>query len=268
MCTASYSFNMSMQRLRRFLAARFSPEGEMGLHLTAGLALILLAAFVFGNIAEDVVDGDTITVIDVHLAQWFHQRAHPGFTGFMFFITHWNGIVGASIMGALLALWFWRRGAHYWLIVALTAMPGGMLLNVALKQVFRRARPSFDEPLLTLSTYSFPSGHTAAATIFYGLLACFLVRRTRNWRLRALAVAGAACMVALVALSRMYLGAHYLSDVLAAAFEGAAWLAVCITAVSTLHRRRLARGKPSWSERTRRGGQVGARPANGNGSGA
>ena len=264
----SYQLIHSMRRLRTFIAARFSPEGEMGLHLTLGLALILLAAFVFGEIAEDVVEGDTITVIDVHLAQWFHQRAHPGFTQLMFFVTHWNGIVGASIMGTLLAAWFWRRGAHYWLIVALMAIPGGMLLNVALKQVFRRARPSFDEPLLTLATYSFPSGHTAAATIFYGLLACFLVRRTHSWGRRVLAMAGAACMVALVALSRMYLGAHYLSDVLAAAFEGAAWLAVCITAVATLHRRRTARGKPSWSERTRRHPQAGAGPANNNGSGA
>jgi undecaprenyl-diphosphatase len=60
---------------------------------------------------------------------------------------------------------------------------------------------------------------------------------------------GAVAMVMLVALSRMYLGVHYLSDVLAAAAESAAWLAICITAVSTLHRRRLARGRTSWSER-------------------
>ncbi len=52
----------------------------------------------------------------------------------------------------------------------------------------------------------------------------------------------------LVALSRMYLGVHYLSDVMAASMEGAAWLAVCVTAVSTLHRRRLAQGKSSWSQ--------------------
>jgi undecaprenyl-diphosphatase len=59
-------------------------------------------------------------------------------------------------------------------------------------------------------------------------------------------------MVMLVALSRMYLGVHYLSDVLAAAAEGAAWLAICITAISTLHRRRLARGGTSWSEHAQR----------------
>jgi undecaprenyl-diphosphatase len=156
-------------------------------------------------------------------------------------------------MAALLALWFWRRGAHYWLVACLVAVPGGMLLNVALKHVFRRARPSFDDPLLTLATYSFPSGHTAAATVFYGLLACYLVRRLPGWGGRALAVAAAVFMVALVALSRMVLGAHYLSDVLAATAEGAAWLAICITSVATLHRRRLARGQAPWRARGRQG---------------
>lgn len=239
----------ALSRLRRFVGARLSPEGEFGLHLTVGLALLLCAAWIFGAIAEDVVTGDTITLVDVRLAHWFHDRATPGFTRAMLVVTHWNGLVGSSIMAALLALWFWRRHAHYWLIVCLVAVPGGMLLNVALKHVFRRARPSFDDPLLNLLTYSFPSGHTAAATVFYGLFACYLVRRVRTGRARALVVAGALAMVSLVALSRMYLGAHYLSDVLAAAAESAAWLAICITAVSTLHRRRLARGRTSWSER-------------------
>jgi undecaprenyl-diphosphatase len=249
--------NTVPSRLARFLAARLSPEGELGLHLTVGLALLLAAAWIFGAIAEDVVTGATITRVDVRLAHWFHDRATPGFTRAMLFVTHWNGLVGSSVMAALLALWFWRRRAHYWLVVCLIAVPGGMLLNVALKHVFRRVRPAFDDPLLSLLTYSFPSGHTAAATVFYGLLACYLVRRVRAWGARALVVLGAAAMVTLVALSRMYLGVHYLSDVLAAAAEGAAWLAICITAVSTLHRRRLARGARSWSERAHAAEDVG-----------
>jgi undecaprenyl-diphosphatase len=249
--------NTVPSRLARFLAARLSPEGELGLHLTVGLALLLAAAWIFGAIAEDVVTGATITRVDVRLAHWFHDRATPGFTRAMLFVTHWNGLVGSSVMAALLALWFWRRRAHYWLVVCLIAVPGGMLLNVALKHVFRRVRPAFDDPLLSLLTDRFPSGHTAAATVFYGLLACYLVRRVRAWGARALVVLGAAAMVTLVALSRMYLGVHYLSDVLAAAAEGAAWLAICITAVSTLHRRRLARGARSWSERAHAAEDVG-----------
>ncbi|WP_307731059.1 phosphatase PAP2 family protein [Pseudoduganella chitinolytica] len=110
-----------------------------------------------------------------------------------------------------------------------------------LKHVYQRARPVFDEPFLTLATYSFPSGHTAAATLFYGLLASYVVTTNPSWRMRMAAVAGAVCMVLLVALSRVYLGAHFVSDVLAAMAESLAWLAICITSVSTLRRRRAAR---------------------------
>jgi undecaprenyl-diphosphatase len=229
--------------LKNFIAARFSPKQEMGLHFTIGIALILCAAWAFGAIAEDVVNGDAITLLDVRLAHWFRAHATTGFTDAMLFITHWNSILGSSIMGALLAFWFWRRKAHYWLVVVLVAVPGGMLLNVALKHVFHRARPSLEDPLLTLTTYSFPSGHTAAATVFYGLIACFLLGRVKAWPARAAIVTACCLMVALVALSRMYLGAHYLSDVLAAAAEGAAWLATCITAVSALQRRRVNRAR-------------------------
>jgi undecaprenyl-diphosphatase len=230
-------------RVHRFLTARFSPEGEMGLYFTVGLALILGAALAFGEIAEDVVRGDAITLLDVRLAHWFRAHATAGFTDAMLFVTHWNGILGSSIMGVLLAGWFRYRKAHYWLIVVLVSVPGGMLLNVVLKHLFRRARPTLEDPLLTLSTYSFPSGHTAAATVFYGLLACYLVRQVRTWPARAAIMAAACALVMLVALSRMYLGVHYLSDVLAAAAEGAAWLALCITAVSALQRRRAARAR-------------------------
>jgi undecaprenyl-diphosphatase len=229
--------------LKHFIAARFSPKEEMGLHFTIGVALILCAAWAFGAIAEDVVTGDAITLLDVRLAHWFRAHATTGFTDAMLFVTHWNGILGSSIMAALLAFWFWRHKAHYWLVVVLVAVPGGMLLNVALKHVFHRARPSLEDPLLTLSTFSFPSGHTAAATVFYGLIACFLLSRVKSWPARAAIVTACCSMVALVALSRMYLGVHYLSDVLAASAEGAAWLATCITAVSTLQRRRIARAR-------------------------
>jgi len=206
--------------------------------LTLGVALILLAAAAFGAVAEDVVANARITVLDARIAHWFHAHATPRFTQAMLVVTHVNGLLGTSIMGALLAAWFWRRGLRDWLFVTLTAIPGGLLLNVALKHVFHRARPSFADPLVALETYSFPSGHTAACTVFYGLLACWLVRRLRG-AARLLAVAGCGAMVVLVAVSRMYLGAHYLSDVLAATAEGCAWLATCMLAAGRLPRRRV-----------------------------
>lgn len=226
-----------------FLAARFSPAGAFGLQLTIGVALILLAALAFGVLAEDVVRGAAITQVDVRLAQWFRAHATPGFTRAMLFLTHTNGLAGTGVMAALLALWFWRRRQRDWLALTLVAVPGGMLLNVVLKHVFQRARPSLEHPLLTLETYSFPSGHTAAATVFYGLLAWWLVQQMRSGPARVLVVLGAAAMVCLVALSRMVLGVHYLSDVLAALLESCAWLTVCVTAVSALRRRRALRDR-------------------------
>jgi undecaprenyl-diphosphatase len=231
----------TLPRLYRFAAARFSPEGAFGLHLTVGVALMLVAAWVFGHIAEDVVTGERITVLDAELAQWFHAHAQAGLTRLMLGIAYLHSVPGTLAIACLFAWWLRSRGADAWLLALAATIPGGLVLNVLLKMTFQRARPHFDDPLLTLATYSFPSGHAVSATLVYGFLACYLVRHLHGWGERATVAAGACLLVALVAVSRMYLGVHYLSDVLAGVAEGCAWLAVCITGVSTLRRRHAAR---------------------------
>lgn len=230
-----------VERCLSFVAARFSPAEQFGLHLTVGIALMVMAAWIFGSIAEEVVEHEEITVIDTYLANWFHQHKHSIWTPIMLFITHWHGTIGILCMGFALCVVLAMRRAYYWLAAVLITVPGGMLLNVLLKYSFQRARPTFDEPLLTLATYSFPSGHAAGATLFYGVLAAYLVCLDVRWRTRALVALGACTMVLLVAFSRVYLGVHYLSDVLAGIAVGSAWTSICIAAMSTLRRRRAAR---------------------------
>lgn len=220
--------------------ARLSPEGVLGLHLTIGVLLMVCGAWLFGSIAEDVVEADAITRLDLQVAQWLHVHATDAMTRVMLAVTHLHGVAGVSALGALLGLYFYHKTAYYWLMTLGAALPCGMLLNVLLKYTFQRARPSFDNPILTLTTYSFPSGHTAAATLFYGTLAAYLVCVTRAWGVRAAIMSVAVLMVALVGLSRMYLGVHYLSDVLAAIAGSSTWLIICITASSTLRRRRAS----------------------------
>ncbi len=227
-------------RFKNFAAARVAPDGQFGLHLTIGVALMLLAAWIFGGIAEDVVTGDRITVLDQQLAHWFHLHASTGPTRLALLLAYWHSVIGTLVMALLIGAWWRRRNERDWLVALAATVPGGLVLNVLLKYAFHRARPHFDDPLLTLPTYSFPSGHAVAATLVYGLLACYAVRHARAARTRVAAVALACLMVALVGVSRMYLGVHYLSDVLGGAAEGCAWLAVCITAVATLRRRRTA----------------------------
>jgi membrane-associated phospholipid phosphatase len=225
-------------KLYHHLCARFSPTDVFGLHLTLGVAVLVLATMAFGRIAGDVAGGAPITRLDLALASHFHTYKHSSWTPLLLFVTHWHNTVGLLAMASLCACFLAARRAWYWLLALVLAVPGGMLLNVLLKYTFQRARPHFDEPLLSLATYSFPSGHTLGATVLYGMLAAWAMCHARRWPLRALALLAGASMILLVALSRVYLGAHYLSDVLAAFAEGCAWLAICITAVSTLRRRR------------------------------
>lgn len=225
----------------RFIEARLSPGGEFGLHLTAGLALLVAAAAIFSDLAEDVMGKEAITVLDMQVAHWFHAHAFEPLTSVMLGVSLAHTGYGMVLLVAALGWHLWRVRARYWLLALLVSVPSGALLNVALKYHFQRVRPAFDEPLVTLMTYSFPSGHTSAATLFYGLLASYLVIARPQWHVRLGTAVGCVLMVLLVAFSRVYLGAHYLSDVLAAMAESVAWLAVCITAISTLRRRREAK---------------------------
>jgi undecaprenyl-diphosphatase len=228
-----------------FLRARLSPDGYLGLHLTIGIAVLLLAVFVFANIAGDVIEpGSLLLLWDEQQLQWLQAHATPGRTAFFLFVTHWHNTPGVLVMTSLLVRLLAHKRSWDWVLRVVLAVPLGMLLNVLLKNIFQRQRPVFDEPLLTLLTYSFPSGHTAAATLLYGVLAAWLLTvLQRRWH--ALVLLLATSMVVLVALSRVYLGAHYPSDVFAAMASSTAWLAIVLTGVSTAASFRLSYNKIS-----------------------
>lgn len=222
----------------RFLRARLAPGSYLGLQLTAGALTLLAASWMFGSIADEIYEHETLTRFDTSLAEWLHGLATPGLTRAMLLVSDLHDLPAMTIFvsaGALLLIWkrYWT-----WLLILLLTVPGGAALNAAMKHVFERARPQFDTPLITLTDYSFPSGHTCASTLFYGFIAALLIPRIASWEGRALAATAACCMVVLVAFSRLYLGAHFLSDVLAGFAEGVAWLALCLTATHTfvLHR--------------------------------
>jgi undecaprenyl-diphosphatase len=229
-----------MQRsnsLKKFLKARLSSKESSGLFLTLVLLLLLIAAWVFGAIAEDVVTLDPLTIIDARFSAWLHSHTLPWLTPAMLLITRVHSLLGVTVMTLAVCVYLWTKRLRVWVLMLMLAVFGGMLLNLLLKHVFVRQRPHFVDPLLTLTTYSFPSGHTLMATVFYGTLCALVMSRARHWRWRLLAFAVAGLMILLVGFSRIYLGAHYLSDVLAAIAEGLAWLAFCSIAVGEWNRR-------------------------------
>jgi undecaprenyl-diphosphatase len=214
-------------------AIRPGPGSFIELHFTAALVALGIAIILFAWIAADVVTGGAGTLIDARLSIWLHAHTTARLTRFFALISKLHSSLYVGIVIALICTYLWTKHLRYWVLSLLLSVCGGMLLNVGLKDLFVRPRPSFADTIPRLHTFSFPSGHTMLATVFYGSLCVFLVSRTQSWIRRALAIVVAFLMIALVGFSRMYLGVHYLTDVMGAIVEGSAWLATSFLIVAT-----------------------------------
>ena len=206
-----------------------------------GWGSLILTFLLFLTIAWDVETHAELVVMDARVATWLHGHASRLLTPMMWGITHAHGEIGLIVLALAFAAILWRKRERYWLLTLGLAVPGAIALNQLLKHVYERARPHFDDPMISLESYSFPSGHAAGATAFYMVLAAFLVSRTYDRVQRRLIVTGAIVAILLVAYSRMYLGAHYLSDVVAAMSSTAAWTVLCLSLVHALVRSKLTR---------------------------
>lgn len=201
------------------------------------IAVFSGAICVFAVIAWNVVTSEALAHLDARVAVWLHAHATPALTRFMLFVTHAHGLAAVGAYALVMALILAFRREWDWVLTVGLVVPLGFALNAWLKVMFHRVRPHFDDPLLTLTTPSFPSGHTSAAMLFYGVLAAYVLSHVRDPRLRAACVLLCILLVMLVGLSRMYLGVHYLSDALGAAAWSLAWVALCVLGVRTLQER-------------------------------
>lgn len=223
--------------VRSLVKNQFHLRRFLSLSLLAGSLVFVTMTLTLGEISEDVTKAEPITVADARFSNWLHGHGTPFLTKAMLATTLFGSTAAVSCMAVVFGLYlFWRR-RFYWLAALVPAVFGGMLLNRLLKYAFQRPRPFFDDPILTLTGYSFPSGHTMMATTLYGMLAAYVFATTSNRRRRALVLLAAGLMITSVAFSRIYLGAHYLSDVLGALAEGLAWLSLCLTVVYSVWRR-------------------------------
>lgn len=216
----------------------FQSKGYLGLHLVIGLLVFAGMTLILGEIAEDIMNSEPLTVADAQLSTWLHTHGSTQLTTALLVVTSLGSTVPVSCIAVAAGLYLLWRRQPYWLAAIWLSVFGGMLLNKLLKYVFHRPRPHFNDPILALTSYSFPSGHTMAATVLYGVLAALLVTKIKRPGFRVLVVLSASFLIALVGFSRMYLGAHYLSDVLGAIAEGLAWLSLCLTAVYSVWRQR------------------------------
>ena len=193
--------------------------------ILASLAVAVLALFLFAWLGNEVLQGDT-QHFDTVVRMWVHRFASPAMTSAMKAIS----LLGYDILIAELLIAFaffawlrWRRAA-VWLAVA---MAGSLALDMTLKYAYHRARPTAFFGVAPHS-YSFPSGHALCSFCFYGILAGLLSARTKSLAWRLIIWTAAALLVIAVGLSRIYLGVHYPSDVLAGYLAAAVWVGAVI----------------------------------------
>ncbi|HEV7365252.1 MAG TPA: phosphatase PAP2 family protein [Gemmatimonadales bacterium] len=187
--------------------------------IAAGLALWLLVW-----LGHEVLTDTPAPVLDDRLRTAIHSLASPGLTRVMIAASRFGGPAWLAPLGVVIAMAFlirgWRRGA---LLVVVT-MAGAGLLDSLLKLGFARARPSafFDYPLPR--SHSFPSGHAFFAASFFGGLAILLSGRLHSPVLRAIVWVATISLILLIGFSRVYLGVHYPSDVLAGYAGATIWV--------------------------------------------
>ena len=188
---------------------------------------LAVSGLLFSMLAVDVATGAPIVSFDRAVAGWLHTHETGFATDVVSAVTQLGGatVLLAITLVASLALVLARRFAHAALMGA--ALAGGEALNMALKAAFERPRPAFSDPIATASGFSFPSGHAMVSLTVYGALAFVILATTKSRRARVLVLATAAALVLAIGFSRLYLGVHYVSDVLAAYGAGVAWLMLC-----------------------------------------
>ena len=197
-----------------------TPKSTTGrlLYFWVGSALVLFLLLVVGLLAGD------LTYFDSWVYGHLSGLINPRLTDVVILITHLGGerfLITASVLVFLLLLW--RQG---WLTASLAAanLPFSSLVNTLLKYCFLRARPEVLR-LVEIGGYSFPSGHSFVSMSFYGLLIVLALRLLPPGR-RLWVCLPLGLLIALIGLSRIYLGVHYASDVLAGMCGGFIWLAV------------------------------------------
>ncbi|MFL6224430.1 MAG: bifunctional DedA family/phosphatase PAP2 family protein [Actinomycetes bacterium] len=237
------------QRQLAFLARRLRPGGALGLSLTVTVVALVGAGWAFGALLQDVLARDELELVDRPVAVFFVRHREAWLTRLLQDLTNLGSI--RILLPLILAVgvgWWLRRRTWRPLVLLAVAYAGADLAFNAVKQLVGRPRPPAAILLKPVAGPSFPSGHATQAVAVYGMLAALAATASPRWSRKVTAWALAVVIAGLVGLSRLYLGAHWLTDVLAGFALGAAWLFAVLALARTLTTRHHADPHPALEQ--------------------
>jgi membrane-associated phospholipid phosphatase len=202
----------------------------------AGTTAVLLVAQ--ATVVDYVADLAIPGLPDRDAWAWFVDHRTEPVTTAMKAVSIVGDTSGMAVLAIVAAVLLWRSRRRPEAAVVLAAAVGASLLISGFKRLYGRVRPPAAERLMMETNPALPSGHALGSIVVLGVLAAVVVLIARRVALRVGAVATAALGVAAIGVSRLYLGVHWLTDVVTGWLLGGAWLAVCVTTLCVLTRRR------------------------------
>ena len=226
--------------LRRAYERAHGLVGALGIFLVGGLIVAIAGIGAFIEIASEVREGDTQT-FDEAVIRWMGEQHSPLLDAAVVEVTALGTGIVVLMVVVVAGLFLVLTGHKGSAILLIVSAAGGLLLNGVLKLGFDRPRPDvFVHSVHTVSS-SFPSGHAMSSAIVYGTVAYLAARLHRRRWARWLVMVCAFIVIVLISASRMYLGVHYPSDVVAGVIIGLAWAAFCMATLEAIQRFALRR---------------------------
>lgn len=241
--TAGPGFGALVRRLRDAgLTGVKALHAALGVYLTVGLGLAMLVLWGFAALADEVLEGD-VDRFDRAILAWIHGHGAPWIDTVAIEATALGSFVVLATLGLTLSVLLWHLQKQRYVALIWLAITGSLVLNQTLKVAFRRSRPDVFEWLVQVGSLSFPSGHAMNSMVFYTVAAYAIGHVVGPGRTRALTYAMAATIIAVIGFTRMYLGVHFPSDVLAGYAVGYAWAILCAAVTETWSRKAGTAGR-------------------------
>ncbi len=205
------------------------------------VSVFAAVCFVFWEFAEELIEKElhTFDITIINSVQSFISFKHTKLMMYITFLGSFKAVIGIAIITMIIMLFNKKRWEALFFSIAVL---GSAIFNSILKWIFQRTRPTI-HPIIQETGYSFPSGHSMVAFAMYGMLTYFIVLFLRKRSAKIITIAFFSVLVLSIGLSRIYLGVHYPSDVIAGFSAGGAWLVICLIFLKIILETRTKTGK-------------------------
>lgn len=217
--------------------------GLLGRKPIIGVMMFIIGSLIFAILAYNAMNQGPLLQWDLPVAESFHALAlsSPQFVTDIMIASYYFGTVGVTVIAVLLSLYFLYKRFWRELVMVIVSLGISGFIFLLLSNIFMRPRPFllFDKPIWPGSPNipGFPSGHTITILVCFGFLVYLLVPRIKSYLGKALVIILALLIVLFMGLSRLYLGDHYLIDVIAGYAVGIAWFGLAYTSVELIFKK-------------------------------